>query len=502
MSLNAAEIRDVVEELRAFAVNARVRDVACDEAGDLAFYLETNDGGGERVLFGLGEGLARVHRITRKPLPAARGVPASSLQLASKLRGSILLQITAARDDRVVELGLRFSNASKVKLRFELFSKRPRWVLVNEQNVVELLNYASAGRRALAEGQPDAPPELLAPRTELQHYESRFPAPSPAFATNTAVEEYYEPLVRARVLDAARRELELRVDARLRAKMHKIEGLRIKISEAAKAPRLRREADLLRAAQNAVPRGAAEARVTDYYDPALPEICIPLDPAVPLNLQIEKMYRRARKMEDGVARAERELEIQQKEARFLERARVEAAAAADPESIRNIAADLETRRILQPARGPNLQQKENVTKNAGESGLRKFTSADGLAILVGSGARENDRLSFQLARGNDLWMHAGAGAAGAHVVVRLSKDASPPLETLLDAATLAVHFSKNRGRGRAEVVYTFAKFVRKPRGAAAGQVTIASEKRLNIDLDPPRLQRLLEGNRPRLDSQE
>ena len=99
-----------------------------------------------------------------------------------------------------------------------------------------------------------------------------------------------------------------------------------------------------------------------------------------------------------------------------------------------------------------------------------------------------------MARGNDLWLHAGT--AGSHVVVRLPPGKTAPLETLLDAAALAVHFSKLPGAGRAEVVYTLRKPVSKFRGAPLGAVTVTGETRLLVDLERARLERLLRGDSP------
>ena len=51
-------------------------------------------------------------------------------------------------------------------------------------------------------------------------------------------------------------------------------------------------------------------------------------------------------------------------------------------------------------------------------GPRRFSGVDGCEILVGRSARSNERLTFEMARADDLWFHS-AGIAGAHVVLRL-----------------------------------------------------------------------------------
>jgi predicted ribosome quality control (RQC) complex YloA/Tae2 family protein len=65
------------------------------------------------------------------------------------------------------------------------------------------------------------------------------------------------------------------------------------------------------------------------------------------------------------------------------------------------------------------------------------------------------------------------------------------LESLLDAGTLALWFSKARGRPRAEVLWTPRKHVRKPKGLAPGKVEVVRSKTLLIDFEKERLARLL-----------
>jgi predicted ribosome quality control (RQC) complex YloA/Tae2 family protein len=112
-------------------------------------------------------------------------------------------------------------------------------------------------------------------------------------------------------------------------------------------------------------------------------------------------------------------------------------------------------------------------------------------VLVGKGAAENDELTVRVARGNDLWLHV-RGIAGAHVVLRLEKGRGPDQESLLDAAHLAAWFGGARDEPVTEVVYTRAKFVRKPRGSAPGLVTYSQERTLSLRIEPSRIERLLQ----------
>lgn len=99
--------------------------------------------------------------------------------------------------------------------------------------------------------------------------------------------------------------------------------------------------------------------------------------------------------------------------------------------------------------------------------------ADGFEILVGRGARENDELTFRVARPRDLWLHA-SGFAGSHVVIRLPEGVDDAPRSVIErAAELAAWHSKARhARGKVTVHVCRASDVRKPRGAPPGQVQL------------------------------
>jgi predicted ribosome quality control (RQC) complex YloA/Tae2 family protein len=109
-----------------------------------------------------------------------------------------------------------------------------------------------------------------------------------------------------------------------------------------------------------------------------------------------------------------------------------------------------------------------------------FRASNGWEILVGRTNSENDELSLKIARKDDYWFHAWQ-AAGSHVVLRPpNKTAVPEKHILLEAASLAAYFSKARTSSKVPVAYTFAKFVRKPKGFPPGQVLVEKEKQLMV----------------------
>lgn len=108
----------------------------------------------------------------------------------------------------------------------------------------------------------------------------------------------------------------------------------------------------------------------------------------------------------------------------------------------------------------------------GREVARRFVSPDGMTVLVGRTAADNDVLTFKLAAAHDVWLHV-AGESGSHVVVRNPDRLERlPRETARFAAALAAGYSKARRGGRVAVHLTTCREVSKPRGAPAGQVAL------------------------------
>ena len=123
-------------------------------------------------------------------------------------------------------------------------------------------------------------------------------------------------------------------------------------------------------------------------------------------------------------------------------------------------------------RGPPRASDADAGVWAGQSVARRFVSPDGLVVLVGRTASDNDILTLKLASARDFWLHVAAGS-GSHVVVRNPEGlASLPRDTLRFAASLAAGYSRARQGGRVAVHVARCADVGKPRGFGAGKVTL------------------------------
>jgi hypothetical protein len=109
----------------------------------------------------------------------------------------------------------------------------------------------------------------------------------------------------------------------------------------------------------------------------------------------------------------------------------------------------------------------------------------GFEILIGRGARENDELTFAVARASDRWLHVAGGTAGSHVVIRNPEQGEIPNAVIRRAAAFAAWYSKARDRAWVEVHHCRVADVRKPKGAPPGLVQLARHERVRVKPEAP-----------------
>ena len=256
------------------------------------------------------------------------------------------------------------------------------------------------------------------------------------------------------------------------------------------APRLLYETELLKSAR-ARPFDTF-AEVVDYATDPPATIRIALEPGRPLQEQVQRRFRLARRLQAAEAKALERLEMIEAEGKKL------AGVAREIETIAErggsdaaIAAFMAAHADLFGASGQTPRKKGEPLPS--ELPYREYVSASGRAIWVGKSSKKNDVMTFKHASPHAQWLHV-SGYAGTHVIVPKKRDEALDAATLSDAALLAAHFSKAPD-GAVEVSVTEVKFVRKVRGANAGQVKIERERHVIVNKDPAAA-KVIEQRRP------
>ncbi|MCS7081191.1 MAG: NFACT RNA binding domain-containing protein [Chloracidobacterium sp.] len=241
------------------------------------------------------------------------------------------------------------------------------------------------------------------------------------------------------------------------------------------AEQWRRWGELLYANLATARRTPAGVEVVDYYTETQPTIVIPLASVE------EDLTAAAQRFFQRYQRAQRTLAANAERRATLE---AELAAAVRLEQMTAAASEAEEEAWFAElcARLPfDLQPREDAP--AGKTprepndwaGLRRYRGPEGYEIVVGRTARDNDRLTFTLARPHDLWLHA-ADYPGAHVVIRNPQRKTVPPQVILAAAELAAYFSQAKQAAWVDVQVAERRHVARPRKGAPGEVLVRESR--------------------------
>lgn len=255
---------------------------------------------------------------------------------------------------------------------------------------------------------------------------------------------------------------------------NKLAKLDIEIEEAENAELYRRRGDNLMTYQYQFhDRADAEITVTDIYSESGETITIPLDQRLTLIENMQACYKKYDKLKRGKEMLQGQRQDCEMSIKYLESIEASLFASSSLAEIGEIHNEL--------VAGGYLREKPKKKNNDKPAHPFRFTAPDGTVILVGKNNYQNDKLTFKTASFNDLWLHT-KDIPGSHVILR-SGGIEPSEETLLLAASLAVHFSKARGSSTVPVDYVEVRRVKKPSGAKPGFVIFTEQSTIYITPD-------------------
>jgi len=301
---------------------------------------------------------------------------------------------------------------------------------------------------------------------------SRFPAEWLTIypTVNEMLDDYFVQTTR----QLREEELKNRLSSLARAALSRTEKKRHlqekDLHDAQDADRYRLYGEMLTAGFHLLKPGQKEAVVTNFYSPTQEPLLVPLDQARSPQENARRYFKKYRKLKDGAIVIKQRLEATSLEADYLESILI-ALAHSDLDSLLEIQEEMEQAGLLRAS--PLKKQRPQ------SSAPLRFISADSIEILVGKNNRQNDLLTQKTASPSDIWLHV-KDYPGSHVVIR---NADPPERTLLEAARLAVRYSKAAASGKVPVDYTQVKHVRKPKGARPGMVIYDHQSTLYVAAD-------------------
>jgi predicted ribosome quality control (RQC) complex YloA/Tae2 family protein len=300
-------------------------------------------------------------------------------------------------------------------------------------------------------------------------------APSMSLALEIA-RQFHE---RQTDLDALRSEARERLTSLVQRGQRHLTELMEAREQAERAEEFRRMGEILQSSIPQLERGQTEALLTDYYDPEMKPLRIPLDPQLSPQENAEAYFRRHRKARSGLPHLLAQTEGTERNLREWRRS-LEELPEADADYLKAILTE------TAPSAGPEAAggdgKKDEARRPA--PGVRRIRSSDGYEIFYGEHKEGNATLTTKIAAPTDIWLHVRAGASS-HVVIRTGKrPEAVPQRTLMEAAQIAASHSESKHSTVVPVDYTLKKYVRKPRGSGTGQALYTHEKTLHVEQKP------------------
>ena len=468
MSLNWKEIDLILQELH--LPGSRIQEIRQPDWKSLVLELY-HPSGPWKLYINLSATHSRIHRLTQKPFTSHSPQRFVEL-LRSRIRGGKIVEASQPGGNRIVRIDILRGGESLV-LWVRLWGPASNILLTDEKGTILDAFYRRPRQGEISGGQylPSLKVEESKDPSKENKYEVR-PYPKDQ-SFNHYIEEFYRSREEEEQKNKLRNELERQLDAQETRLHARLKSLEKRKEEYENFQQWKEQGDLILSHLHEIRKGDSLLSVRDPETGKM--VAIPLSPTLSPPENAERYFKKYKKAKIGLQVLEEDIQEIQRQLQQISHHRALLQTNPDLSTLSSL---LDTQKIKK------VEKRETPTP-----GLT-FTS-QGFTILVGRTAQENDELLRHYVRGNDLWLHT-RDYPGAYVFIKGKPGKSIPLDTLLDAANLAVFFSKARESGAADLYYTQVKYLRRAKGAKLGTVLPTQEKNLSVKTDENRLRRLLE----------
>ncbi len=473
MSLNWKEINLILQELD--LEGAHIQQIFQRDFRNIYFQIyRPGKTGILRIC--LEQGNTRLHLSNRKPGSKGKQ-PRFSEFLRSRIKGGRIVSAAQLSSDRIIEFRIERGGETTL-LYVKLWGNAANILACDETHKILEAAYRRPQRGEIVGGHFAAPQAGINADQITEDFEIREHPGGQSF--NDFIAHEYGQREKQEKSVRLKRELERYYSMRENSLQARIRRVEKSEQNVGKADELQHQADLVLSNIWKIAPGQTSVLLEDYDNPGV-EIAVSLDPSLDPAENAERLYESARKIRSRREHLSQEADQIRRQIKEITEILNELA-----DQSTTLQRLIELKELMDEAAGSRARSEERDAA----PGL-EFTSG-GFRLLVGRNARENDALLRRYTRGNDTWLHT-RDYPGGYVFIKSRAGKSIPLEVLLDAGNLALHFSKARANGQADMYYTQVKYLRRPKTGKTGMVLPTQEKNLFIKADENRLGRLLKG---------
>jgi predicted ribosome quality control (RQC) complex YloA/Tae2 family protein len=229
---------------------------------------------------------------------------------------------------------------------------------------------------------------------------------------------------------------------------------------------------ILMANLNLIEKGLEEVELVNVFSEKGEKIKVKLDPSLSPVENAQMYFEKAKKTRASLKIAQERLERLKFEIKQLENLLDELASCENFDALKKF-----KEKNLEELKKFGIVKDKIVEKIGGK--FRRFIVDGGFEVWVGKDAKSNELLTFKFSDKEDLWFHA-RGTSGAHVVLKTGRR-QPSKKAIEQAGSIAAYFSQARTSRLVPVVVTKRKYVRKPKGAPEGTVTVEREEVIMVE---------------------
>ena len=422
----------------------------------------------------LGQNQTRLHRISM-PVAATVKLQRFAQLLRSKIGGGRIIGAEQIGEDRIIKLTVRRASVDLLLL-IRLWNNAANIILTETDGTIIDAFFRRPRRGEISGGLfvPSVAAKAATNGREKREYRIRdFPGEGDI---NQRIEQFYLSQVIEGETERLKKAIERFLGQEESKALAAIEKVREGPVSQGQTDRYKMIGDIIMSNLHRIQKGSRWIDADNYYENNN-TISIELDPELPPEGNAQAYYQKARK---GRRRSELLHDEIENHGHVLQEIKKKRSAVET--------ADINALRTMHEQLVAKQRQSKSTSVAIGIPGLQ-FESGP-FTILVGRTARENDTLLRHHVRGNDYWLHS-RDYPGSYVFIRSMKGKSVPLDVLLDAGSLALHYSRGRSGTHGDLFYTQVKYLRRVKDGKTGLVIPTQEKNLSVRIDDERLKRLL-----------
>lgn len=465
-----------LEENSNFLIGARLQKIQQPTRQELIFTLR---GQGETKKFYINISSKFFHicfmsekNLSKRLLVMPKQPPMFCMLLRKYLESAKIAKVNQPEGERILELYFETYNEIGEKiylcLAIELMGKHSNVVLYNYDTnmIIGCAHNVGADKSSVREiigGLPYAYPPKKANRI-ISGLSSILKLD---LTINEQIDNYFAPLQEAEKIKAIKSKLLAATNTKIKKINSSLEKIKKQSTTTQKSDLYRKKGDLIMANLYNNKDFSKLIEVIDYETNS--PLKIELDKTKTLKENANQFYKLYNKAKTANLKTEDIIEQSLIEKEYLEQVLY---------SINN-AENLEDLSEVEQEIGNN--KKETKTKKEVNGKLNiQSVYIEPFTVYIGKNNKQNDYIVSRLSRDEDLWFHTHY-CAGSHVLLRVESGQKITDKIIFECAKLAKQYSSAQDSSKIGIIYTKAKYLKKPPGANLGYVTYKNEKEIIID---------------------